>query len=108
MLADLVEEAELDTGRRSEGVFFAASTFTRKMVTGMGVMLASGILAIVELPTQVQAAVVDPAIITRLGLLVAPSLLVLNLAGVAALYFYRIDQKTHEDNVSRIAAANGS
>ena len=55
-----------------------------------------------------QAAVVDPAIITRLGLLVAPSLLVLNLAGVAALYFYRIDQKTHEDNVSRIAAASGS
>jgi len=106
MLADLVEEAELDTGRRSEGVFFAASTFTRKLVTGLGLMLASGILALIELPTQAQAAAVDPAIITRLGLLFAPSLLVLNLAGVAALAFYRIDQQTHEDNVSRIAAAN--
>lgn len=106
MLADLVEEAELDTGRRSEGVFFAASTFTRKLVTGLGVMLASGILAIVNLPTQAQSATVDPAAITQLGLLVAPSLLVLNLAGVAALSFYRIDQQAHEDNVSKIAAAS--
>jgi Na+/melibiose symporter-like transporter len=107
MLADLVEEAELDTGRRSEGVFFAASTFTRKLVTGLGVMLASSILSIVNLPTQADVATVDPALITQLGLLVAPSLLVLNLVGVAALSFYRIDQQTHEDNLSKIAAANG-
>jgi len=106
MLADLVEEAELDTGRRSEGVFFAASTFTRKLVTGLGVMLASSILSIVNLPTQADVATVDPALITQLGLLVAPSLLVLNLLGVAALSFYRIDQRTHEDNLSKIAAVN--
>ena len=34
MMADLVEQAELKTGRRSEGIFFAAVTFIRKMVTG--------------------------------------------------------------------------
>jgi Na+/melibiose symporter-like transporter len=32
MIADLVEQAELSTGRRSEGVFFAANTFIRKSV----------------------------------------------------------------------------
>jgi GPH family glycoside/pentoside/hexuronide:cation symporter len=30
MMADLVDQSELKTGRRSEGVFFAASTFIRK------------------------------------------------------------------------------
>lgn len=52
-------------------------------------------------------ATVDPAIISQLGMYVAPTLLVLNLAGVAALSFYRIDQQAHAENVSRIAAASG-
>ena len=34
MIADVVEQSELRTGRRSEGVFFAARNFVRKSVSG--------------------------------------------------------------------------
>src|SRR5262249_6510524 len=33
MIADVVEDSEVATGRRSEGVFFAASSFVQKAVT---------------------------------------------------------------------------
>ena len=41
MIADLVEQAELKTGRRSEGVFFSTVTFVRKAVQGLGLMAAA-------------------------------------------------------------------
>ena len=44
MMADLVEQSELKTGRRSEGVFFSSVTFIRKSVQGFGLMLASLVL----------------------------------------------------------------
>ncbi|MEO0655517.1 MAG: MFS transporter, partial [Pseudomonadota bacterium] len=44
MIADLVEQSELKTGRRSEGVFTAAETFVKKAVEGLGVLFASSVL----------------------------------------------------------------
>lgn len=41
MIADLVDQAEVRTGRRSEGVFFAAITFVKKTVLGLGLIAAS-------------------------------------------------------------------
>jgi Na+/melibiose symporter-like transporter len=41
MIADVVEEAELKTGRRSEGLFFAASAFVGKSVSGFGILAAA-------------------------------------------------------------------
>ena len=36
MIADIVEENELKTGRRSEGIFFAGISFMRKLARGSG------------------------------------------------------------------------
>ena len=44
MMADLVEQSELKTGRRSEGVLFSTVTFIRKSVQGFGLILASFVL----------------------------------------------------------------
>ena len=49
MIADVVEEAQLKTGRRSEGLFFAASAFIAKATSGFGIMVASTIVAVVDL-----------------------------------------------------------
>ena len=43
MTADLVEETERKTGHRSEGLYFATFSFTRKVVTGVGIF-SSGVL----------------------------------------------------------------
>ena len=39
MIADVVEDSEIKTGRRSEGIFFAANSFAQKAVNGLGVVL---------------------------------------------------------------------
>ena len=38
MVADVVEESEIETGRRSEGLFFAARSFAQKAVSGFGIL----------------------------------------------------------------------
>ena len=53
MMADLAEQAELKTGRRSEGIFVAAVTFVRKMVSGLGVMAATVVLTLAGFPVGV-------------------------------------------------------
>ena len=40
MIADLVEQSELSTGRRFEGLFASAFSFTQKLVKGAGLTLA--------------------------------------------------------------------
>lgn len=40
LLADILDEQELNTGLRQEGVFFAASTFVQKATTGVGALVA--------------------------------------------------------------------
>jgi glycoside/pentoside/hexuronide:cation symporter, GPH family len=44
MMADQVEETERRTGKRSEGLLLATSTFVRKLAMGLGVMIAGLIL----------------------------------------------------------------
>lgn len=44
MLADVVDESELSTGRRSEGAFFGMFSFGQQIATGFAFMLAGGLL----------------------------------------------------------------
>ncbi|MEO0871636.1 MAG: MFS transporter, partial [Pseudomonadota bacterium] len=55
MIADLVEQSELETGKRAEGLFFAASTFMRKFGEGFGVVIAGFVLSGVGLAAGAQA-----------------------------------------------------
>src|SRR3569833_2592850 len=69
MLADVVEDEELRTGRRSEGVVLAANTFAQKCVTGVGVFLSGLMVAAVHFPRHAAPGEIDPAIPNRLVLL---------------------------------------
>ena len=50
MIADLVEEAEIKTQQRNEGVFFASVTFVRKVTQGIGAAVAGVLLTISQFP----------------------------------------------------------
>ena len=104
MIADVVEESELKTKRRSEGVFFAAITFSRKFVQGFGVVSATVILSIAQFPKGVLPGEVDPDTIYTLGLLYAPTLFIVWMLMVSCLRFYRIDRATHEANLEALRA----
>src|SRR3546814_17476691 len=50
MRADVVEESEARTGRRSEGVFFAGSFFVQKCTSGIGIFCAGLMLQFAHFP----------------------------------------------------------
>jgi Na+/melibiose symporter-like transporter len=103
MIADLVEESEIRTHRRSEGVFFAAVTFIRKSVQGFGVLAASIVLTVAQFPTQLDAVAVPEEAVYRLGAYYAPTIFLIWMAMIFCLRFYEIDRKDHEDNLQTLA-----
>jgi len=107
MIADLVEDGEIRTARRSEGVLFAATTFTRKAVQGFGVLAASAVLALVQFPKGVAPGQVPEEVVFNLGLYYAPTLFVIWMFMIASLMLYRIDRVTHEDNLRTLAERAG-
>lgn len=105
MIADLVEQSEVKTGRRSEGVFFAAVTFTRKSVQGLGVLAASAVLALAQFPKGVAPADVPAEAVWRLGAWYVPTILFFWLAMMAVISTYRLSRGDHEENLRKLAAA---
>jgi Na+/melibiose symporter-like transporter len=104
MIADLVEDGELRTKRRSEGVFFAAITFTRKAVQGFGVMAAATVLSLINFPKGVAPGLVSQDVLFHLGAFYAPSIFVIWMLMIASLSFYGIDRGKHEENLRTLAA----
>ncbi len=102
MVADLVEDSQLRTGRRSEGLFFAGITFTRKAVEGGGIFMSAMILSLIDFPKTAAPEDVPAEAIFRLGAFYAPTIYGLWMLMLFSLSFYRIDQKRHEDNVRKL------
>jgi len=104
MMADVVEESELATGRRSEGVFFAARSFVSKSLSGLGIVMGTVLLGLVEFPQGAQPGEVDPLIIRNLGMGYIPMVVMLYLSAIACLLAYRISREQHQINVERLRA----
>ncbi|HPU15924.1 MAG TPA: MFS transporter, partial [Polymorphobacter sp.] len=103
MMADLVEQSELQTGRRSEGLFFASTSLLGKLVAGLGVTIASFVLTIAGLKAGADPTQVSPESIWRLGALYVPTVLGLWLAMLGALSFYKLTRSDHEANLAALA-----
>ena len=98
MVADILDEQELKTGRRQEGIFFAAMSFAGKATSGLGGLVAGVSLDLIDWPQGEAirtAADVDPEIIVRLGLLFGPGVAVFGFAAVWMFTFYRLDRDAH-------------
>jgi Na+/melibiose symporter-like transporter len=104
MIADLVEAAELKTGRRSEGLFFAASAFVNKSVSGFGILAASTIIEAVHLKPGATPASVPSGVLRNLALVYAPAVAALSALAVALLFGYQITRATHAETLRRLAA----
>ena len=108
MSADIVEDSELSTGRRSEGVFVAANAFVQKMVSGVGIFASTLLLASIGFPSDAQPGAVDPLVVRRLGLVYAPSLIVLYLVAIGFLATYGISRERHLSNLEKLTKKAGA
>lgn len=107
MIADVVENSQLRTGRRSEGVFFAARSFIRKSVSGVGVLLATTLLTLIDFPTDAKPGMVEPAVVDSLGWYYAPTIFVLYMLAIIVIFAYQISRELHEENVRSLAMDTG-
>jgi Na+/melibiose symporter-like transporter len=103
MIADIVEENEVRTGKRSEGLLIAADTFLQKLVGGVASILPGILLTLVAFPAKANPATLDPQIMRNLVLIIVPLTFVIALLSTGILSYYRIDRRAHESNLARLA-----
>lgn len=105
MIADIVEDAEVVTGRRNEGLFFAANGFAGKLVSGAGILLAGLVLSVVDFPEQAQPTSIELDRLTDLAWYFVSLVATLYIAAWIALFFYGIDRDRHQRNLDHIKSS---
>ena len=82
LTADILDEQELETGQRQEGVFFAAGAFMMKATSGLGALLAGIVIDIANIPAGAEPGSVEPESLFNLGLTT-----VIMLSGLALIAY---------------------
>lgn len=99
MIADVTDDALAKTGRRSEGLLMSADSFLQQVTTAMSAMLPGLILAAVNFPERPAPGMVTDAMARELVMIYLPVTIAISSLSIATWAFFRIDQKTHEQNL---------
>lgn len=100
MIADVTDEHELRTGRRQEGIFFAALAFAIKVTVGVGQFVAGVSIDAIGLSPGAAPGAVSPETVRALGIVYGPGTAV--LAALVVLTGYRLDRKRHAEIVEEL------
>ena len=103
MMADVVEDSEVATERRSEGLFYAARGFIAKAISAGGIVGAGSIVSLVGLDGVTSVEQVTWDIRFNLALFFLPLYCALYLAGLWIVSRYRIDRTGHAENLARLS-----
>jgi Na+/melibiose symporter-like transporter len=103
MIADVVEDVEVKTGRRSEGLLFSADNLFKKIVSGVGVFVSGVLLAYVAFPQGAKPGQVDPNLLHNLALMYLPVIGGFYAVAITCLFLYKIDQSVHEENLRKLS-----
>ena len=86
MIADIIDENELLTGKREEGLFYSARAFFAKLSSSAGQFVAGIMLDwFVRFPLDAVPGEVEQEVVFRLGLAAGP---IMAVAGLIAIFFY--------------------
>lgn len=103
MMADVVEHSEIDTGRRSEGVFFAGAFFVQKCSSGLGIFVTGLILAVSGFPSAATPGTVPEATVDRFTLLFSAVYLLLGFAAALLYRRFPFGRAEHEARIAVLA-----
>ena len=107
MVADIVEDSEVQTGRRSEGIFYAGISFIRKLAQASGVFVATMVLTFAGIQEGAQPDKVTDSSLTSLGWGYAVTLLAAWTLMMFCVGFYRISRESHAANLVALAEREG-
>jgi len=97
MMAEVIDENELKTGEREEGVFFSSMSFAYKASVGFGYFFAGILLKIIEFPKQVEDVDIPISAIEGLGYIGGPVLFFVYASSVIFLLSYPITKERYQE-----------
>ena len=103
MMADVVEDSELKTQRRSEGLFYAARGFAAKAVSAGGIIGAGTIVSLVGLDGITSLGDVTHEIRLDLATLFLPIYCGLYILGLVIVSKYRITREDHHEHLQQLS-----
>jgi Na+/melibiose symporter-like transporter len=103
MFADIVDEHELDTGHRREGVIFAARSFLIKAIASVGVVVGGWVIDWIDFPRGARAGTVPADVLWNLGLYQAPIPAIFVFIAVILYSGYRLDRTRHAEILAELA-----
>jgi Na+/melibiose symporter-like transporter len=108
MFADIADEVELETGKRREGVIYAARSFANKAVAAFGALVGGILLDLIAFPRGAVAGTVPGETLWWLGFVEGPASSIISLAGVLFYIRYRINRKRHAEIMAEIDRRNAA
>ncbi|MBT3709311.1 MAG: MFS transporter, partial [Gammaproteobacteria bacterium] len=106
MMADVVEDSEVTTSRRSEGLFYAARSFAGKAVSALGIILAGSIVSLVGMDGIKGVEDMTMEMRGDLAGFFLPAYCGLYFLAIYLISRYKIDRETHQNNLEKLAKAN--
>jgi len=97
MMADVVEDAQMKSGQRSEGLFFAGSFFMQKCVSGLGLFLSGMVLDLVHFPKKAAIGGVPAGVLRNLVVTYSCLLLVVGLLAAYFVWRFPLGGKAEHD-----------
>ncbi len=105
MVADLVEASQVETGRRSEGVFSAGWFFTQKCGAGIGIFLSGMMIKFSGFPEKADPATIEPATVDNLFMIYIAVVAIFAIAAVSIFRHFPIGRSDHQDRLAQIRSA---
>jgi GPH family glycoside/pentoside/hexuronide:cation symporter len=95
MVADVTDEHERVHGTRREGIYYSSVSFVGKATSGLGTLLAGAAIDWVGLDPNADPSAVPASVVTSLGIVYGPCVLLLMIVPAALLWRYDIDRERH-------------
>ena len=95
MLSDTIDQHEMETGRREEGMFFSASSFAQKASFGLGALVAGIGLDVIKFPKAAAADALPMDVLANFAWFAGPMTMVFLLSSIFLIRRYPIDEKEH-------------
>ena len=97
LMADIADEHELESGRRQEGIFFGALSFSGKGASGIGNLLGGVALDLIAFPAAAVPGEVPAEVLQRLGLTYGPLVMGFAVVAVWCYTHYGLDRARHAE-----------
>lgn len=96
MIADITDQHEAKFGTRNEGIYFAASSFAAKAISGFGIVLSGVVVDVAGIQRSATVETIDPESLFTLALAMGPGVLILIAITAFTASFYDLSKLEHE------------